>query len=213
MTINARYLIPKFYTKTRQGIFLFCLSVHLQLVALVQKQNVHHSIVWKYVFLFTYSMKTKILSKQKLIRSKKNHSILIAKISSRKTQKSLIRKNKLDRKNLCHTVSIAYRPHGKSLPNILQSLSIQHADFPSVYPVPGLSDSKPGENKMRVIWVEGAGGRQGRLPLSLALSRVLNQFAPSGTSWNKWPSVLTRSGRASPMHASPFSERFHDGLV
>ena len=34
MTINARYLIPKFYTKTRQGIFLFCLSVHLQLVAL-----------------------------------------------------------------------------------------------------------------------------------------------------------------------------------
>ena len=155
MTINARYLIPKFYTKTRQGIFLFCLSVHLPLVALVQKQNVHHSIVWKYVFLFTYSMKTKILSKQKLIRSKKNHSILIAKISSRKTQKSLIRKNKLDRKNLCHTVSIAYRPHGKSLPNILQSLSIQHADFPSVYPVPGLSDSKPGENKMRVIWEKG----------------------------------------------------------
>ena len=100
-------------------------------------------------------MKTKILSKQKLIRSKKNHSILIAKISSRKTQKSLIRKNKLDRKNLCHTVSIAYRPHGKSLPNILQSLSIQHADFPSVYPVPGLSDSKPGENKMRVIWEKG----------------------------------------------------------
>ena len=112
-------------------------------------------------------MKTKILSKQKLIRSKKNHSILIAKISSRKTQKSLIRKNKLDRKNLCHTVSIAYRPHGKSLPNILQSLSIQHADFPSVYPVPGLSDSKPGENKMRVIWVEGAAWWQARKAPSL----------------------------------------------
>ena len=69
---------------------------------------------------------------QKLIRSKKNHSILIAKISSRKTQKIAMAKINSTAKISRHTVSIAYRPHGKSLPNILQSLSIQHADFLSV---------------------------------------------------------------------------------
>ena len=66
-------------------------------------------------FCCTYSIKTKILSmlatgyflkSQKLIPSKKNQSVLIAKISSRKTQKIVSPQKQTPAKISFHTVSV-----------------------------------------------------------------------------------------------------------
>ena len=73
-------------------------SVQSQLVSFFQKNTDAHLVLFENMYFYcTYSIKTTILSmlgtgyflkSQKLIPSKKNQSVLIAKISSHKTQKN-----------------------------------------------------------------------------------------------------------------------------
>ena len=73
-------------------------SVQSQLVSFFRKNTDAHLVLFENMYFYcTYSIKTTILSvlgtgyfmkSQKLIPSKKNQSVLIAKISSHKTQKT-----------------------------------------------------------------------------------------------------------------------------
>ena len=85
------------------------MSVQSQLVSFIQKQRNTGVLLENMYFYWTYSIKRKILSmlgtgyflkisKITVISSGKNQSVLIAKISSCKTPKSPIRKNKLPQK-------------------------------------------------------------------------------------------------------------------
>ena len=91
------------------------MSVQSQLVSFFQKNTDAHLVLFENMYFYcTYSVKTTILSvlgtghflkSQKLIPSKKNQSVLIAKISSHKTQKTA-NPQKYPAKISFHTVSV-----------------------------------------------------------------------------------------------------------